>query len=85
MSFTVDDEPMQHEPADHEADDQISFEGRRALLAEDNEINRDIARTILGGWGFAVDEAEDGKEALGSLKLRRPVIMTSSLWISKCR
>jgi signal transduction histidine kinase/CheY-like chemotaxis protein len=41
-----------------------SFAGRRALLAEDNEINREIASTILTGWGMTVDCAEDGEQAL---------------------
>lgn len=39
-----------------------AFAGKRALLAEDNELNRMIARTILERWGFTVDEAVDGGE-----------------------
>lgn len=40
------------------------FEGKRALLVEDNELNREIAVTILEGTGFAVDEALNGAEAV---------------------
>jgi CheY-like chemotaxis protein len=36
----------------------------RALLVEDQMINREIARMILEGFGFDVDEAEDGAQAL---------------------
>lgn len=40
------------------------FEGRSILLAEDNELNREIAQTILEMNGFFVTCAKDGKEAL---------------------
>ncbi len=37
------------------------FTGRRILLAEDNDINWEIAETILTASGFKVDRAENGK------------------------
>lgn len=37
--------------------------GRRLLLAEDNELNMEIAQTILGDAGFTVDGAVYGEEA----------------------
>ena len=40
------------------------FCGRRILLAEDNEINREIAQNILEMNGFSVTCACDGREAL---------------------
>lgn len=40
------------------------FDGRRTLLVEDNELNREIAVTILEGTGFTVDEALNGAEAV---------------------
>ena len=40
------------------------FDGLRALVAEDNEINLGIAKTILEQWGFAVETAADGAAAL---------------------
>jgi CheY-like chemotaxis protein len=36
----------------------------RILLADDNETNRMLARTILAGEGYAVDEAVTGAEAV---------------------
>ena len=40
------------------------FRGRRILLAEDNELNQEIARTILEMQGFQVVCASNGEEAL---------------------
>ncbi|MDO4479267.1 MAG: ATP-binding protein [Lachnospiraceae bacterium] len=37
------------------------FEGKRILLAEDNELNAEIALEILRESGFVVDHAEDGR------------------------
>ena len=44
--------------------ESLDFSGRRALLVEDNELNREIAMTILETTGLAVEEAVDGKEAV---------------------
>lgn len=42
----------------------IDYSGTRILLAEDNEINREIAIEILGITGITIDTAVDGKEAV---------------------
>jgi hemerythrin-like metal-binding protein len=39
-------------------------EGRRLLLVEDNEINREVALALLEDVGLAIDTAEDGAVAL---------------------
>ncbi|MBQ0165536.1 MAG: response regulator [Treponema sp.] len=41
-----------------------NFEGRKLLLVEDNEFNREITTEILEGYGFVIDTAEDGSVAL---------------------
>ncbi len=41
-----------------------SFEGKRILLVEDNELNQEIAATILEEKGFEVDVAGDGTDAV---------------------
>ena len=46
---------------------RVSFAGMRALLVEDNAINREIATMILESLGFSVEEAVDGKQALDTL------------------
>ena len=43
---------------------QMDFGGKRILLVEDNELNREIAETILEGTGFAVETAPDGTDAV---------------------
>lgn len=43
-----------------ERDLQELFKGKRILLAEDNDINAEIAQTILEEAGFMVERAEDG-------------------------
>lgn len=40
--------------------DANRFKGKRILLAEDNELNAEIAITILQEAGFEVEHAEDG-------------------------
>ena len=44
-----------------------SLEGVRVLLAEDNELNREIAVSLLGEVGAQVTCAEDGQQALAML------------------
>ncbi len=41
-----------------------TFAGKRILLVEDNELNREIAATLLKEKGFEVDAAEDGTVAV---------------------
>ena len=45
-------------------EDQISFDGMRALLVEDNMINMEIAQMLLEQSGFLIETAENGKIAL---------------------
>lgn len=40
--------------------EKIDFSGRHVLLAEDNELNAEIATALLEEMGFTVDHAEDG-------------------------
>ncbi len=49
--------------AETEADNEksVEFHGERVLLAEDNELNSEIAIDILTEAGLVVDWAEDGK------------------------
>lgn len=45
-------------------DAAASIAGRRLLVAEDNELNREIAIYLLQEAGAVVDQAADGKEAV---------------------
>ena len=44
------------------------FRGKRVLVAEDNELNAEIALTVLAEAGVEADRAADGREALDMLK-----------------
>ena len=48
--------------------DSISLKGRRALVVEDNKLNREITKHILEKNEIIVDEAEDGLIALEKVK-----------------
>ena len=64
------DVPAQEDPVVMKAED--SFKGRRFLLVEDNELNREIAEEILKESGFLVEKAEDGSVAVDMVKKSTP-------------
>ncbi|MCM1328267.1 MAG: ATP-binding protein [Ruminococcus sp.] len=55
-----------------QAAEEISFKGSRLLLVEDNELNREIATEILKEWGFLIETAENGSEAVDAVKNSQP-------------
>lgn len=48
------------------------FAGKRILLAEDNEINAEIATEVLEGFGILVERAEDGAVCVDMLQKAEP-------------
>ena len=52
--------------------EQISFEGKHVLLAEDNELNAEIAIEILKNEGFTIHRAEDGAKCVEMLEQAEP-------------
>ncbi len=52
--------------------EQKSFRAGRILLAEDNELNQEIAEAILEEAGFTLEVAKDGQEAVDMLKDSEP-------------
>ena len=59
-------------PEEAPAPDRALLRGRRVLLVEDNELNREISREILQSDGLAVEEAEDGDIAVEMVKKAAP-------------
>ncbi len=51
---------------------EVSFEGKKILLVEDNELNQEIAVEILQGAGFVVEVADDGKSAVERMAAAQP-------------
>ena len=54
------------------AEDEISFDGMRALLVEDNMINMEIAQMVLVQAGFLIETAENGKMAVDMTAASEP-------------
>lgn len=53
-------------------EEKIDFSGRRVLLTDDNELNREIAEEILMDCGFQVETAENGQIAVDKLRQAKP-------------
>ena len=64
--FTVQDKKS------NDAEETFSFEGKKILLVEDNELNQEIAAEILRESGFAIDVAEDGAVAVEKMETAAP-------------
>lgn len=67
LGETVYDEPVVEDPEDME-----DLEGRRVLLVDDNELNREVMKEILVGHGLIVEEADDGSKAVAAVKEKEP-------------
>ena len=66
-------EPFRAEPASEPAQPTAAdLKGKKLLLVEDNELNREIALEILKEAGFVVDTAEDGAVAVQKIKQVAP-------------
>ena len=52
------------EPSGQDLRTSVDLRGKRILLVEDNELNREIAEEIIGETGVTVECAENGREAL---------------------
>ncbi len=57
--------PVQREVENYEnVENTHDYSGKRILLVEDNELNRELASTLLKETGMVIDCAEDGIEAV---------------------
>lgn len=52
--------------------EEVSFEGYHILVVEDNELNSEIARSILEERGFNVDCVYDGSQAVERIRATEP-------------
>lgn len=55
----------------------------KALIAEDNAINRELLRELLEAHGYEVVEACDGQEALQMIEQTRPDILLLDIGMPK--
>lgn len=66
-------ENVLEEPAQKDVEEEgQGFQGKRILLVEDNELNREIAMEILKEYGLEVEEAEDGTAAVQMMENSQP-------------
>lgn len=63
-------EGLSGEPSEQE--ELFDFGGRRILLVEDNELNREIATEVLTEVGFIVEEVENGQIAVDRISSAEP-------------
>ncbi|MBO4400916.1 MAG: amino acid permease [Selenomonadaceae bacterium] len=68
----VEDEPEPVENSTDAAEHEIDFSKIKVLLVEDNEVNREIASLILEEFGFQLETAVDGKDALDKFSASKP-------------
>ncbi len=52
------------EPELHQGNEETTFDSKRVLLAEDMEINWEVANEILSSMGLTLEHAVDGRECL---------------------
>ncbi|UII20977.1 response regulator [Fulvivirga ligni] len=64
ISFRKSDYGIQKESFNNSEDIDAQLKDLKVLLVEDNMINQMVAMKFLRMWGIAVDQAENGKEAL---------------------
>jgi len=60
--------PFRHEEKVEEESVEMDFTGKRILMAEDNELNRELAVAILTEYGFEIETANDGLEAVNMIR-----------------
>lgn len=71
-NILTDSEKQLEEVKEEEVTPEI-FQGKRILLAEDNEMNQEIAQMVLENAGFELDIVENGQEALEKISVMPPL------------
>ena len=70
LSFDIDKEPQ--ESGSYQPLTGLRMEGVHALLAEDNELNAEIAEFLLDKYGISVTRAENGERAVEIFRESQP-------------
>lgn len=65
-------QPEKNRKTDSKPGKEISLKGMRALIAEDNELNMEIAKFMLENNGICVECAADGAEAVEKFEKTQP-------------
>lgn len=70
--FGISQEIPEQKETTTETTDVTGFSGKRLLLVDDMDINREIAKTILEMNQFTVEEAKNGEEAVTMVQASEP-------------
>ena len=65
-------ESTNDEPYPKDSENIEALKGRRVLIVDDNELNREIMKEVLIGHGLLVEEAGNGSEAVEAMKAKEP-------------
>lgn len=65
-------DPTDAYPAEEQTVEAVSLEGKRVLVAEDNDLNAEIALSILENMGIQAQRAVDGQECIQKLCAAQP-------------
>lgn len=69
LSFQAETIDVFHQPADKKSVvDSQRIRGRRVLLVDDTQVNREVVKAFLADSGVMITEAENGQQALDALE-----------------
>lgn len=71
VNFKLAEEQAEEDNIDNAAQ-TIDFKGKKLLLVDDIEVNREIAKMLLEAAGFIVDTAGDGSQAVEKIANAKP-------------
>ena len=72
LTFPIVEPPASEEEKAVAATEQVDFTGRHLLLTEDNPVNSEIASLILASYGFTIETAANGQEAVNAVASCEP-------------
>ena len=71
IAYTLGEKVFE-EAAGEDPESMEALAGKRVLLVDDNELNREIMKEVLVDHGLLVEEAENGSEAVAAVKANEP-------------
>ncbi|MGN1414630.1 MAG: response regulator [Anaerovoracaceae bacterium] len=63
-------ETLTDEMQDEETENIGDLTGKRVLIADDNQLNREVLKELLVDYGLVVEEADNGSAAVAAVKSR---------------
>ena len=65
-------ETVNDESAGEDLESIETLDGKRVLLVDDNDLNREIMKEVLVDYGIFVEEAKNGRDAVAAVKANEP-------------